>query len=219
MRLMVSLQDEPARVLVETNFVLAAAATPFRGFARVAPGRQFFETADQTPLPLVGADNFAVYHSYAESAPARRLAAVTQSMRARYGKPVLVGEAGVASPRPPEAGGVSCGVRRGASRGGALVSGHRPLVEAPGFCRTGTDSLVTFGAPVPSAGTLRDRLGGCSSQANPRQRGQEITDEQVKKWETLQAENRNRGQDRGRGAGGGGGAGGSGGGAGANRRN
>jgi hypothetical protein len=39
--------------------------------------------------------DFAVYHSYSEPAPARRLTEVIGSMRARYAKPVLVGEAGV----------------------------------------------------------------------------------------------------------------------------
>ena len=39
--------------------------------------------------------DFAVYHSYGEPAPARRFGEVVGSMRSRYGKPVLIGEAGV----------------------------------------------------------------------------------------------------------------------------
>lgn len=39
--------------------------------------------------------DFAVYHSYSEPSPARRLTEVVGAMRSRYGKPVLVGEAGV----------------------------------------------------------------------------------------------------------------------------
>lgn len=50
------------------------------------------DRADIWQLPAL---DFACYHSYAEAAPARRLAEVVGSMRERYGKPVIIAEAGV----------------------------------------------------------------------------------------------------------------------------
>jgi len=41
--------------------------------------------------------DFAAYHSYGEPAPAARLAAVAQSFRQRYGKPMMVGEFGTSA--------------------------------------------------------------------------------------------------------------------------
>lgn len=51
--------------------------------------------SDRPEIWSVPALDFAVYHSYSEAGPARRLATVVDTMRRRYGKPVLVGEAGV----------------------------------------------------------------------------------------------------------------------------